>query len=361
MKVSYMTLILLLLCSITSINSSSINNKNINSISTKPINDNNEKTYSFDSNNDRVNRYNKLITSIKSNTNIIKLLVSLEERIAILIKEDILLMIQCLLSLWTLLNVLLENILAINYQQSIRLQSIVVIIITKVIDIMIRMNTIQSWEEDRDDSIKTKSGFKSINDDKNTTSIMIDKATNDISNIVNSKESQQIAFSLVMLICMAPRGSVYPLVIADIPNIIRLTIIIAYVIVPNEMKSLIANNIIFKETSSDYSVLDTTCDILALISELGLMLTTLNPSNMSFMNIVQAIVIAQYSITRISLFISRSGSTIDINNIITMSLDFFNNNNNNNKKKKTGNRKKKGGTIKKKKKVNSLKKEEDSL
>ena len=76
-------------------------------------------------------------------------------------------MIQCLLSLWTLLNVLLENVLAINYQQSIRLQSIVVIIITKVIDIMIRMNTIQSWEEDRDDSIKTKPGFKSINDDKN--------------------------------------------------------------------------------------------------------------------------------------------------------------------------------------------------
>jgi hypothetical protein len=123
------------------------------------------------------------------------------------------------------------------------------------------------------------------------------------------------------------------------------------------MKSLIANNIIFKETSSDYSVLDTTCDILALISELGLMLTTLNPSNMSFMNIVQAIVIAQYSITRISLFISRSGSTIDINNIITMSLDFFNNNNKK-KKKKTGNRKKKGNI---KKKVKSLKKEDDPL
>lgn len=253
MNLSIVVLVIVLL-SFDNIYCSSINNNKINSINTNKRNttDNSKidqsqsslsSLYSYDSNKDRYYRYNKLIASITTNKNINSLLVSLEERLAILIKEDVILLIQSLLSLWTILNVLLEHVLANTYKHSIRIQSLIVILLCKAIDIIIRMNTIQSWEHDDDGTIKIKPGIKS---DSNSTT-MINSAKNDIRNIVNTKESQQIAYAMVMLVCMVPVGSVYPLILADIPNIVRLTIIITYVMIPNEMKATITNRLIFKK------------------------------------------------------------------------------------------------------------------
>jgi hypothetical protein len=189
------------------------------------------------------------------------------------------------------------------------------------------MNTVQSWEHDDDGIIKAKPAIKS---DNNSTT-MIDSAKNDIRNIVNTKESQQIAFAMVMLVCMAPVGSMYPLILADIPNIVRLIIIITYVIIPNEMKSTIVNRMIFKENDSDDSLLDTSCELLALISEVLILISFIFHSNMSWLSIVQASIIIQYAIAKISLFSSGSMG-LDITKILTIIFP---------KKKETKKRKKK--------------------
>lgn len=320
MNLSIVVLVIVLL-SFDNIYCSSINNNKINSINTNKRNttDNSKidqsqsslsSLYSYDSNKDRYYRYNKLIASITTNKNINSLLVSLEERLAILIKEDVILLIQSLLSLWTILNVLLEHVLANTYKHSIRIQSLIVILLCKAIDIIIRMNTIQSWEHDDDGTIKIKPGIKS---DSNSTT-MINSAKNDIRNIVNTKESQQIAYAMVILVCMVPVGSVYPLILADIPNIVRLTIIITYVMIPNEMKATITNRLIFKENNNDSSILDTGCELLAVISEILVLISFVFRSNMSWLSIVQASIIVQYSIARLSLF---SSGSIDATKILS--------------------------------------------
>jgi len=339
-----LTLLILLLITLT-ITSNSINNINNNkvfinnkdnknniNIKHNDINDkdkdddnNDDKIYSFDSNLDKYNRYKKLIESLNNNSNIKKTLVSLEERIAILIKEDIFLMLQSFLSIWTMSNVIIENLLTDNYKQSIRIQSLIVIIICKIIDIMIRMKTIQVWEEETDDKIKIKKGYN--NEKSNNSTIMIDIANNDLNKIVSSKESQQIAYAIIMLICFSPKGSFYPLILAEIPNIIRYIVIITFVIAPTEMKSIMSNQLLFhnnnnnnnNNSNSSISILDTSCESLAFIFEFGLLFSTLLKSQMSWSRILQILMIIQYSIARVSLF-SSSGN-ININEILTKGIN----------------------------------------
>jgi len=329
-----LTLLILLLITLT-ITSNSINNINNNkvfinnkdnknniNIKHNDINDkdkdddnNDDKMYSFDSNLDKYNRYKKLIESLNNNNNIKKTLVSLEERIAILIKEDIFLMLQSFLSIWTMLNVIIENLLTYNYKQSIRIQSLIVIIICKIIDIMIRMKTIQVWEEETDDKIKIKKGYN--NEKSNNSTIMIDIANNDINKIVSSKESQQIAYAIIMLICFSPKGSFYPLILAEIPNIIRYIVIITFVIAPTEMKSIMSNQLLFNNNSS-ISILDTSCESLAFIFEFGLLFSTLLKTQMSWSHILQILMIIQYSVARVSLF---SSGNININEILIKGIN----------------------------------------
>ena len=332
----FLILLILLLITIT-ITSNSINNINNNKVfinnkdnknninikhndKDKDDDNNDDKIYSFDSNLDKYNRYKKLIESLNNNNNIKKTLVSLEERIAILIKEDIFLMLQSFLSIWTMLNVIIENLLTDNYKQSIRIQSLIVIIICKIIDIMIRMKTIQVWEEETDDKIKIKKGYN--NEKSNNSTIMIDIANNDINKIVSSKESQQIAYSIIMLICFSPKGSFYPLILAEIPNIIRYIVIITFVIAPTEMKSIMSNQLLFQNNNnnnnSSISILDTSCELLAFIFEFGLLFSTLLKSQMSWSHMLQILMIIQYSIARVSLF---SSGNININEILTKSIN----------------------------------------
>ena len=73
------------------------------------------------------------------------------------------------------------------------------------------------------------------------------------------------------------------------------------------------NQLLFQKTSSSISILDTSCELLAFISEFGLLLSIILQSQMSWSRILQGLMIIQYSIARISLF---RGGGIDINQII---------------------------------------------
>jgi len=183
------------------------------------------------------------------------------------------------------------------------------------------MKTIQVWEEETDDKIKIKKGYN--NEKSNNSTIMIDIANNDINKIVSSKESQQIAYAIIMLIFFSPKGSFYPLILAEIPNIIRYIVIITFVIAPTEMKSIMSNQLLFhnnnnNNNNSSISILDTSCESLAFIFEFGLLFSTLLKTQMSWSRILQILMIIQYSIARVSLF---SSGNININEILIKGIN----------------------------------------
>ena len=146
--------------------------------------------------------------------------------------------------------------------------------------------------------------------------MIIDIANNDIHKIIMSKESQQMAFAIIMLICLAPNGAVYPLILSEIPNIIRYIVIIAFVVSPIEMKSMILNELLFQKDDKSISILDKSCELLAFVSEIGLLFSILLQNHMSWSRILQGVMIVQYAIARVQLYYSAGG--IQINQLLNI-------------------------------------------
>lgn len=167
--------------------------------------------------------YTELYELVSQNINVddgnVLIIKPLEERISEIIKSYPMLVIQSFFSIFIIINFLVDifQYIPTKFIHKLRIQSCIIIILIKLVDILKTFNI-------ADFNIR----------DTYSEDELYDEAKLDITKLIKSKESQIIAFYLLCLIIKCPIGLIPIYIIHNIPIFIRLAIIISLVILPKQ-------------------------------------------------------------------------------------------------------------------------------
>ena len=132
--------------------------------------------------------------------------VELDQRIAIAVRQDPFMVIQCLTTTYILLNTIVEQIVPEKLKPRIRLQSLASAIILHMIEIILRLEI--------PPDLANQGGIFLETD-------IITDARVGMRRIAGSREGQQIAYALVCILHGFPSGCVIPLLIRDLPSYLK--------------------------------------------------------------------------------------------------------------------------------------------
>jgi hypothetical protein len=151
----------------------------------------------FDNNRNRDNRFQDFYDTVNDMEE-----VELDKRFATAIKLDPALACQFLLSGYILLNHAIESIVPGDLRRRIRLQNLIAEIILHVLEMFLRMQIPEQL---------TNGGGIFLDRD------IVGDARIDMMRLAESREGQQVAFSLICIFNGFPKGCVLPLLLRDIP------------------------------------------------------------------------------------------------------------------------------------------------
>ena len=142
----------------------------------------------------------------------------LDKRVALALRMEPLIFLQALLSIYVLLNHVVEGLLPETIKRRIRVQNLVVVATIHISELTGRFSIPRE--------LLSRSALFAQEH-------IVHNARKDMMHMIRGREGQQVAYALICLLCGMPVGCVLPIVIRDLPLLLKVGGIVSLLCSPN--------------------------------------------------------------------------------------------------------------------------------